>query len=643
MRSWRTLLTICAASVALLGCSPRLCLSGFCPTVGKPGPDEMFKLVRRELDRIETAPPLIGAHILEHLPVFFPPGGGPDCGGELVDQANRATFAGPKVEFSRMLIARIRAVGRVADNDDMLPAKASFLIRLASPDEAGLSDYRFLPGEAGPAPPKSLVRYLALSAIEDSAIYPRLAEGRRFASERLGTSSDDREQWLLHPLALRHLSYSLDRDRPRVAKDDVPSLLRSWVADAQKRLLGPPDPLSLEIVLRRLWPVSAYGARRGAVDATRELLESVLASRGELPLTRGIPGAARDLAVAARMARYELEHPGENLDMYPLMPSPARRVYRPDKAWRADPAPTHLRDAEVEARFDALDEDLAELESFKARCRVLSEQAHWVTPRDADRRFDALLAPVFQGGKIGLSTESDCRLSAAIGLGAATEGKRVGLLLRLLRARPDDIAAYDGSGDERSSYWVRGRSKSQVQGNAAFDLAQNLDWIERHEALRAWLAEQAPHRNLFSRDPHRDMHKAQMWVSLEPAFERLLSFYAAQRTEASREAGRVILSAWIEEVRAILSGSGFSGIDPYELTAARLYTLGDLAERFGLREQAQTLFDDILGGRLDGNPIDDLRLLRPMINRGAVVGSFLLAYGPPSPEAAPSPVVNGGR
>lgn len=630
MPSWRTLLTLCAASAALLGCSPRLCLSGSCPTVGKPEPDEMFKLVRRELARAETATPLIGAHILERLPLFFPRGAAPDCGRELVDQANQTTFAGPKVEFSRMLIARIRAVESVIDNHNELPVKASFLLRLASLDEAGLSDYQFLPGEAGPAPPKSLVRYLALRAFEHSPMFPRLAEVRRFVLERIRTSTDDREQWLLHDSAWRTLAGSLEGRPARVVNDDGPNLLRSWVADARKRLLGPPDPLSLEIVLQRLWPMSAYGVRFGEVEATRELLESVVAARGELPLTRGIPGAARDLAVTARMARHELEHPGEQLDSRPLMPSPARRVYRPDEALRADPAPTHLRDVDVAERFRALDEDLAELRSSTTRCRVLSEQAHWVTPRDADRRFDALIAPVFQGGKIGLSTVSSCRLSAAIGLGAATEDKRVGLVLRLLRAGPDDIADYDGTGDERSSYRVYRRTKTQVPLDAAVELAQNLDWIERHEALRAWLTEHAPHRNLFSRDPNRDMYKAQTWVVLEPAFERLLSFHAAQRTEASREAGRVILSAWIEEVRAILSGSGFSSVAPYEMTTERLFTLGDLAERFGLREQAQTLFDDILGGRLEGNPIDDLRLLRPMITRGAVVGSFLLAYGSPS-------------
>jgi len=619
LRSFPSLLAVIAACTALLGgcCGPPPCLTGSCPQVGHPVPDELYPLLRRELERSKAATPLVGARILEKIPSLFPTIGRndePSCDVDFVDMASEATFDGATVTFSRMLVARIRAVASVRSHVDVFDAKCRYLKRLAELGEAHLSDYQFSPGETGPAPPKSFVRYAALSALGRSQI------PMREANELLGwlyASANDRGQWLLHNHALDSIDPFPQPSNPP-ADDPAPSLFRSWVPDMRRRLHGRADPLSLEIVLQRILPLGVFGAWYGTADEARKVMESVIAARGDLPITRGIPGAARDLAVAARTALFYLENPCP----YPSLPEnelppPARKVYRPDEVWLADPAPARVAGEAVAARMRDLDRDLAELKFAEPRCHVLREQASWVPRGDADRLFDALVAPLSRGGKVALSSETLCRMRVATGLRAASESKRVGLVLQWLRAEPADIADYDSSRDDIQSGVAYDESKGHVPVLAAWLLFENLEWIERHADLRAWLLKHAQTPDPYARQPILPT----TWEAVQPAYERLLSFHASGHPEANREDGRAILLSWIDAARDIMArGASF-----HPWLRRKLYALADFAGRYGLREQAQALFDDIARSPVPPRPAYD-HSYRLSDADNATVASLLLTF-----------------
>ncbi|MDI1442700.1 hypothetical protein [Polyangium sp. 6x1] len=544
MRTIPSILAVLATCTALLGCCrPPPCLSGACPEVGNPTPDEMFRLVRRELERSESATPLVGAHILEQLPWLFPDVSNlpdaPRCRTDLVDAASAATFDETPITFSRLLLGRIRAVGNVQSSTDVMYAKADYLRRLAEIDDASLSDYQFSPGETGPAPPKWIVRYAALAML---LRFGALMRDEEPLFRRLQTSTDDRAAWLAHDSVMSDLGMSISRTPWHRIDDVVKALFFSWLPDMKRRLKGPPDPLSLEIVLQRMLPLGVFSTKLGVTDEARKILESVIAARGEFPLTRGIPGAARDLTVIARFALFDLENPRDSNSVRTLLPSPARKVFRLDEAWLGDPAPARPPTDAVAARMRDLEGELRELKFSHGRCHVLREQAIWVLPGDADRLFDRMVAPLSPGGKVAFSDEAFCRMRAAIGIRGASESKRVGLVLRWLRAEPTDIAEWDPTGDDTSARMGPDTNKKRVKRLAALVLSENLEWIERHAELRAWLAEQAQRRNPSTgRAEHGPVGE-----ELHIAYERLLAFHASGHPEASIEVGRAILRAWIE-------------------------------------------------------------------------------------------------
>ncbi|MDC0740575.1 hypothetical protein [Polyangium mundeleinium] len=622
MRTFPSILAVLATCTALLGCCrPPPCLSGACPQVGFATPDEMFRLVRRELERSEAATPLVGAHILEKLPWLFPDVSNlrdePRCRLDLVDAASAATFDETPVVFSRWLIGRIRAVGDLQSTRDVMDAKTVYLRRLAELDEARLSAYQFSPGESGPAPPKSYVRYAALSMLVGDGIPLHEAEA---LFRRLQTSTDDRMAWILHDKVMSYLGTAICRTPWHAIDDQAKGLFRSWLPDMQRRLQGPPDPLSLEIVLQRMLPLGVFSTKLGLTDDARKLLESVIAARGEFSLTRGIPGAARDLAVTAQFALFDLETPHASTSVRTRLPSPARKVFRPDEEWLRDPAPARPAAEAVAARMRDLDGELLELKFAYGRCHVLWEQARWVLPGDADRLFDRMVAPLSQGRKVAFSSEAFCRLRAATGLRAAPESKRVGLVLRWLRAGPADIAEWDPTGDNTHSMIGPDTDKRQVQTRAASVLSENIEWVEHHAELRAWLSEQAQRRNPSTGHAEHGY----VWEELQPAYERLLAFHASGHPEASVELGRAILRTWIECARATLGAE--SDVASYDSALAqRLFALGDFAVRFGLRDEAQALFDD-MAKRVVPRPAEDSPGLHLSLAHDATVASLLMSF-----------------
>ena len=226
---------------------------------------------------------------------------------------------------------------------------------------------------------------------------------------------------------------------------------------------------------------------------------------------------------------------------------------------------------------------------------------------------------------MAFGAEPFCRMYAAAGLRAAPASKRAGLVLRWLRAEPADIADYDPSGDDTNTVLGPDTDKRQLQRLAAVVLSENLEWIERHAEVRAWLSEHAQ-----GWDPvTRRAVWSPVWEEFYPAHERLLSFHASRHPEASLEAGRAILRAWLEVTRATLVKDDIDVASYHPPLCLKLFALADFAGRFGLREEAQTLFDDIARRVAPPpSPEDSLaRLTRHLSHANdAKVASLLLAF-----------------
>ncbi|XXT14966.1 hypothetical protein WME94_32430 [Sorangium sp. So ce429] len=586
-------LSLCACAGSTTAGAPR-CLTGATPRVGRPAPDELLALMRRERERAARAPsPLVRARILESLPGLFPDvsdsAGEPRCREELAAE-NAAALRGDPLVFSRLLVARLRTVH---DPRVLLPL-------VARGQEERATAYQLGPDEPGPAPPRSLVRHLALASIPASWLVNDQPTGRRLVLDRLREGADARELLLLHGAAAALLREAPSGDPARAQGDAGPSLLRAWLPDLARRLDGPADRVALELVLRRLADVGTHAARFGVGSEARALVERVLAARGELPLTQGLAGAARDLAEVARGALHDLDVPQRSLAGADL-PPPRRDRFRVWADWLdAEPAGGKVPAADALARVRDLDGELAALRFSAPRCRVIEELGQWLPPDEASRRFDALVAPVLDGERVRLSTETLCRMRVALRLDGVDEARRVRLLLRLLSATPAQIGPRDASGDEPRPALGAPLDEDPVGEVAARALARNLGWIDRHADLRAWLEAQA----LAPVPP--GARAVERWSTLQPAFERVLALHASGGPEARPEAARAIVRAWMASIRAAEAQQGAADALAGEIASARLRALGEHGGRAGLADEVGAF----LGERED--------------QRAAVIASYLL-------------------
>ncbi|WP_437331702.1 hypothetical protein [Sorangium sp. So ce394] len=576
-------LSLCSCAASSTVGAPR-CLTGPAPRVGRPAADEMLALMRRERERAERAPsPLVRARILEAIPGLFPDMSGlaraPRCGDELADES-AAALRGEPLVFSRLLVARLRTA---RDPRALLP--------LVTRREESITAYQLGPEEPGPAPPRSLVRSLALASLPAPWLMSHHPEGRQLLLDRLRDGGDAREQLLLHGAAAALLQEAARGDPARAQGGAGPSLLRAWVPDLARRLEGPADRISLELAIRRLADVGAYGARFGVGPEARALVDRVLAARGELPIARGIAGAARDLAEVARGALHDLEVPRRSAAPADL-PPPRRDRLRVFGDWLdAEPAGGKVAAADALARVRDLDGELAILRFNPSRCRVLEELGLWLPPDEASRRFDALVAPVFDGERVRLSTEALCRMRVALRLDGVDEARRVKLLLRLLSATPAQIGPPDTRGDEPHPALATPIDAASVAAEAARALDRNLGWIDRHADLRAWLEAQA----LAPVPPGGPA--AARWRLLQPAFERVVALHASGGPAARPEAARAILRAWMDSVRAAeaqqrVADARVADAPAGEGVKARLRALGEHGQRAGLAEEVGAFLDE---------------------------------------------------
>jgi hypothetical protein len=556
----------CASSS--VGVISRPCLRGPVPHVGRPVPDEVFALMRRELDRAELSPPLVRARMLERLPLLFPDVsdilGEPSCVEELRARVRIDPTTRPLV-YSRDLLVRMR-----------LGQDRSVLRMLARLDDSGLTDYQLSSGESGAPPPKALVRLIALSDLARSWPPDELV------IDRLLHATDPRERLVVQPMA------SAWFDSKAAGNPAAAAVLRAILRDVPGRLRSMPDRVALELVVGALTDLGYYARRLGLVDEARAVVMMIVDARGEFSLTHGIAGAARDLHAAGRRAAFELDAPQSGL--YRNQGLPAERIpFDPLADWLdLEPAHPQIAPADAATRVAELDSELARLQFSRTRCLVLNELSRWLLPEEGDRHFDQITTPFadLDRSNVPFSEESLCRIHAAFAFPGVAATKRAALLLRLLSVTDDEIDAYGSRLDEKGPGLVADPRKSRVRLAAAAALGKHPEWIDDSPALRAWVAAAARTSALFSGDLNADRE----WIELQPAFERLLA-------SADVEGGRAILAAWGDSVRA-LDGKKVTNIAPGEVALARLFTIARTADRFGFRAQAKNLFADLAHTKL---------------------------------------------
>lgn len=560
------------------------CLSGAVPHVGRPVPDEMFALMRRERERAAQASPLVRARLLESIPDLFPDVSDlwpePPCHDELEREGIDALEASP-LRFDRELVARVRAV------HDAPP-----LVGLALRDEATVSDYHLGPDEPGPPPAKSFLRYRALANIPAYWIADNRAEGRRLLLDRLRTSPDATELLLIHGAAEAIFDQALWGHPERAEGSDGPTLLGGWIADLGKRLQGPSDRVTLELVLRRLGDTGRFGVRFGHEAAARRVLKTVLDVGGDLPLTRGIAGGARDLAEMARGALFDLDTQQKSIG-FDALPPPRRKSYDPRLDW-LDREPAGGRPAEADrvARVRDLDAELVGLKHNAPRCHVLGELGEWLSDGEMAERFEGLIAPAFQGDRVVLNTESLCRLRLALELKGVDEGRRSALAARMLKAPLPGRGARDLSLDEHSPGIGYPADEDPVRQIAATALARHLEWVDASPDLRTWLEQRATEPIPMDHAP------AETWTLLAPAFERAIDFHLAGSAEARPDTARELLLAWIGSIRTALAAKPVGNIYPGEVVVRRIRALGERGRKAAIAAEVIALLDE-LGGRRD--------------------------------------------
>ena len=582
----RRALALVGALACLAGCggTPVIvrrssCFTGPVAHVGRKVPDEMFALLRRESDRAAKAPPLVRARILESLHSLFPDTSdlwpSPECHDELEREGLGALAKEPLV-FDRELIARVRTV------HDAPP-----LLSLAARHYSDLPDYHLGPDEPGPPPPKSFLRYRALANIPSGWIVGNRPAGRRLLLDWLRSSGDPTEHLLLQDAAEALYQQALGGDPAREGAVEGRLLLGGFIDDVARRLKGPPDRAALELVVLRIADMGHFGARLGHEPAARAVVKAVLDAKGQLPITKGIPGGARDLVEVARAALFELDTPQKSTG-YLDPPRPRRVRFDPRADW-LDREPAGGRPSEVDraARVRDLDAELASLTYNVPRCHILRQLGEWLSDAEAEARFEALVAPAFKGDRVVLTTESVCRLQIALALPGVPEDRRMALAARMLRtplpaARDRDLAL-----DEQGPAIAHPVFEDPVRQSAAAALARNPTWVDRSTEVRSWLEQRALEPIPREADP------AATWSALGPAFERAVDFHLSGRPGAEPDTARATLKAWMESVRTALSGKLVGHIYLGEVVTQRIRAVADRGRAAGMTAEVAAFLDGL--------------------------------------------------
>lgn len=544
------------ALLVLAGCAARpvvllrdpACLAGPPARVGLPDADEAIALSQREWERANQASPFVRAWMIETLPSLAPDLSdrlpAPRCDDDLRRSSAAALGARP-LPFSRLLVAQLRTAHGAASMLDLIDLP-----------EHAITSYAVAPEETGPGPSRALVRRLALLHAPDAMNHDA---SRRRLEGVLARTRDPFDLLLLHGVAAEQLGSPLPVGR---------AVADAWLRDIRERLAGMPDRIGLELVLTRLFTLGLHVSRLGIpAEEMVTFLGPILAAKGDVPLTRGIAHGAHDLAETARTALYDAQHPPDLRHAY-APPPPRRDRFRARDLDSDAPATGEPTRNERRIRLRDLDAELTVLRKNPARCWVLRELARWAPADEGAARFDAFVAPIFDGARIRLTTESLCRIDQSLELPGVDDGRRAHLLVDLLSTPPERVSPRDTSADGRGAISLNG---DELQIAAAVALARHLDLVERAPTLRAWL------RTHSAQAMRPEGYELESTALLQPAFERVLMLDLA----IDPDAARATLRAWMASIRVIEFGSHHS-IYPLETAAARMRALGDLGTRAGL-------------------------------------------------------------
>jgi hypothetical protein len=538
------LLAMLSACGGVVQTQPRL--AGTCAT--------QHDLLRRELDRVDRSPPLVGARILDTLGSEVRAHGeqGWDCAGDLADTLYGATFADTPVVASRLLVARIRAVGELQDFVGVMARKAKFLLAIARTDDTQLTAYQPFRDEPGPPPSRAWIRSLAVRYLARSNVELNNGPAHAFLRDRRAAPASDEER--------------LDLFRPMAWNDALKepagaAIVRGFVADLDHRLASPADPVSLEVAILETRMLGAYGPRVQAIGEAA-VFDRIIAASGDVPLTHGIAGADDDLLIAAANARVLVAAGG--LDHNYSMP--AAIVPRRPLVSRGEPAGGMPESA---ARIHDLDSELAR-PSHQPPCRPIEELARTLPADEAARRWDALTDPMFPGDKLYASPITACTLRATLEMEQVDAVKRRALIHRVLA---HEKTAYTVSGSDYGNSDIGFPSLVSIIGRA---LAAHPAWLDDDDELRRWILDAGP---ALLEDTTRGVDDS----ALNGGFAIALVHAATHDPEATR----AVVYAWITEL-------GATPIRPNlyvtEWRHARILLIAALAGPAGLADDARALF-----------------------------------------------------
>lgn len=551
-------------SGVLAGCSAnRNCLEGALAAEFADRPD--LQLVQREFKRGTEASPAVRARIYEALPSLFPDLSNrrdePACAPQLVETLAAELESRP-LRFDNATFHWLDALGSVGDTTDVMPEKARLLLRVAALKPDAMGDYVRLPEERGPTPTATQLRARALAHLALSNLFLNDGRVRRFLLDKALQASDPREEGLLAFTAANVLQGYGEAKYAR-------PLLEHWLAQSRRRLSEPPEPATLEVLLSHLNYLGAYADRNGLESQVRPLLQGIIAADGQVPLTLGLQGGARDLLVRAAQALDDsLDGPEHQNWLEPDLPFPTRRrVSRVE--WALDDSTVIEWTPDVTGRrLRELDGELAQTRDPALQCWLVRQRGAWTPRAQRETWFNAQLGDV---------RAPTCALTAALaleGIPATTRAKAVAELL-------------EGPGLPRQ---LEVPSARTLVGWLA--LVDHPDWLDADGQLQERLVEQAlaeDARRLWA--PKHDLSSvdlARVRFELQAVLERAVNLLNLSTAPEARARAVVLGRHWLELAQTG-QGAAFNDLYTFQLSTALLLSLASLGPRLGLEQEVEGL------------------------------------------------------
>ena len=496
------------------------------------GDDPRTKSARAMWERAQRGPPLERACALEAVPRHFydysDRSDAPACRSSFVDRMERAVFSSQPVPYSRLQLARIHAVGAVGDSTDVMPRKASLLLRLAELPDAEISAYERVAGEAGPPLPKAFLRQLALYELTRSNLFLNDASARDYLTARLNDPRSDLESLVLAQNTAGRLFVDSLWGHPGRADDpSALAVLDRWITQAGARLDERRfDPVRFETLLLHVQAIGFYGQRFGHEKRARAVLRRIVAAEAAVPFVSGHEGARRDLLVFATLALFDLNNRQRTV-------SP--RAAGPVDLWR-----------EQEPFISGV--DWIDVELYGNRGLVCPSAVTTAASRDA-------ALEQFLNGHVPRSRDAP------------------GWNL------PPTVISL-GSSDEEPT---RTRPREPTALGFARVLGRNPTWLSDPD-VRQWVMSTARTR------PAVETGRRPLERVFVPLTNRILRTIDADATDEAHMA-REILVEFVADIEALLltDTRTIKNLDQAEAQSLAIYLLGEHGARFGMGEEVEAL------------------------------------------------------